>query len=24
MDGYKGKLDDQVDGLVALVRGLKK
>jgi mono/diheme cytochrome c family protein len=24
MDGYKGKLDEQVDGLVALVRGLKK
>ena len=24
MDGYKGKFDDQVDGLVALIRGLKK
>lgn len=24
MDGYQGKLDDQVDGLIALVRGLKK
>ena len=24
MDGYKGKFDDQIDGLVALIRGLKK
>jgi mono/diheme cytochrome c family protein len=23
MDGYKGKLDEQIDGLVALIRGLK-